>query len=62
MVSVQLCTALSGAMNEEGCTTGIAVTFDTYDNGTGDTQEGPEIRVKNNGNVIASPKNDRPIY
>src|SRR5207244_452535 len=47
---------LSGGMNEEGSGTGITVTFDTYDNGTGDAQEGPEIRVKNNGGIVASRK------
>ena len=42
--------------NEEGAGSGLTITFDAYDNGTGDTPEGPEIRIKSGGALIASRK------
>src|SRR5436190_10557525 len=47
---------LSGAMIEEGSGDALTITFDTYPNGTDDSPEGPEIRVKNNGTLVANRK------
>lgn len=40
------------AMKEEGITTGLSVTFDSWDNGTGDVA--PTISITSNGTIIAA--------
>ncbi len=46
----------SGPFNEEGSGSGLTITFDAYDNSTGDNTEGPEIRIKYGGNLVARRK------
>ena len=42
---------IGGALvGEEGTTTGLTVSFDTWDNGNGD---GPAIDIKHNGVIVA---------
>ncbi len=46
----------AAVFDEGGAGTGLTVTFDTFDNGTGDFPEGPELRVKYGGNLVYSRK------
>lgn len=46
----------NGPFNEEGSGTGLTITFDAYDNVTGDNPEEPEIRIKYAGTLIANRK------
>jgi hypothetical protein len=46
----------NSSFDEEGAGSGLTITFDTYDNSFGDNTEGPEIRIKYAGNLVARRK------